>query len=290
MQVTAPFPVFDLSSDVAVVVMACAGRSHVGDFASHERPRPYFSAKQLAWASDPERVCPYCGSAEPLGGEEHVLSVTLGNWFWVIPPNVVCGRCNNGVLSMLDTKLQQHPFIQLLRTLNKIPGRSGQPPAMGASNLSMRRDEAGALHIETNHPRHVKQDAETVTSTAKWVNFGPPQRRLTARGLLKVGLGILWLARGPAETMRSHYDHVRDAIHETGFVPLRFGFDNSSLPSHALQIQAIRMEGQEGFRVNLDYSGTQLWAETAGYPDQASPEFLALEIDVEFAGLTVDNA
>ncbi len=100
-----------------------------------------FSAQHLTWAGIQD-ACLYCSEPEPKGGEEHVLSVALGNWFWVIPPGVVCGQCNNGMLSALDTRLQTHPLIALVRTLAGIGGRRGQPPAVGASNLQMKRDEA----------------------------------------------------------------------------------------------------------------------------------------------------
>jgi hypothetical protein len=282
MSVDRPFPVFDLSANSFVVCLAAAGRSHVGNYAPYERPRPTFSAEQSRWAARDDRVCLYCGDVEPTGGEEHVLSVALGNWFWVIPPSVVCGRCNSGVLSTLDRGLQVHPLIALVRTLAGITGRKGQPAEVGASNVRLRRDDDGALHLEADHARHIRRSGETVTMTPKWANFGPAQRRLTARALLKIGLGTIWLARGPDETVAARYDHVRGAVLGVSEVPLQYGFGNSQLPGHALQIMTVSHDSKPGLRVTLDYFGIQLWAETAGYRDEANPDFLSSEIDVEF--------
>ncbi len=185
---TPPFPVLNLSGGSFVVALAAAGRGHVGDYAPDERPRLPFSPEHLAWARIPGRVCPYCSQIDPVGGEEHVLSVALGNWFWVIRPNVVCARCNNEVLSGLDTKLQQHPFIALIRVLSGVAGREGQPPRVGATNMVLRRDHDGELHIETNHRRHVDESEESVSATVRWTNFDRPASKTRDRaGTLEGG-------------------------------------------------------------------------------------------------------
>ncbi len=123
-----------------------------------------------------------------------MLSVALGNWFWVIPPNVVCDRCNSTVLSDLDSRLQGHPLVAMIRTLAGITGRNGQPPVANASNMRLQRGAQSQLHIEVDHKRHVSRSEETTTVTPKWDNFGPRQRRVTARALLKLALGTTWLA------------------------------------------------------------------------------------------------
>jgi hypothetical protein len=50
---------------------------------------------------------------------------------------------------------------------------------------------------------------------------------------MKVGLGALWLARGPQETSSARYDHVRDAVLLRASVPLQHGFGDSKYPNHA---------------------------------------------------------
>jgi hypothetical protein len=216
----------------------------------------------------------YCRAAGPSGGEEHILSVALGNWFWTLPPNVACERCNNGVLSMLDTALQKHPLIASVWTLANVRGRSGQAPQVGASNMRLARDASGSLRVEADRARDVTQGADELILRPTWVNQGPRQKRDTARALLKSALGMVWLAKGPEESQRAKYDHVRHAIHGDKAVPVKYGFGNSSLPSHAIQILVISHEELRGLRVTLDYLGIQLWAETDGGPDEAALDFV----------------
>lgn len=273
-----PLPVVDVSSHGFIACLATAGRSHVGNYQPHERPRTRGDAQHRALAAEPGRRCLYCGARDPVGGEEHVLSVALGNWFWVLPPNVVCSRCNSGVLSTLDTALLRHPLIASVRALADIRGRAGQPATAAASNMRFARDRDGTLNVEVDHARYVVRDGDRVTLNAKWANHGPRQRRDTARALLKLGLGLLWLGRGPEETDQLRYDHVRRAIAGDKNVPLRHGFENSVLPSHALSAQAVSHEQARGLWVGLDYFGVHLWADTDGIRADVSPEFLAAAV------------
>jgi hypothetical protein len=185
----------------------------------------------------------------------------MGNWFWVLPRDVVCRRCNNEVLSRLDTALLQHPFISLMRVLVDVPGRMGQPPVANASNMRISRT-SGAIAVETNSTRHVSRDKGIVHLDASWVNQGPRHQRDTARALLKFGLGLLWLAHGPNETQLGKYDHVRAAIQGDKSVAIDQGFGNSELPAHALNGIAISRTDAPVLHVALDYFGVQLWART----------------------------
>jgi hypothetical protein len=199
----------------------------------------------------------------------------MGNWFWVLPPDVVCGGCNHGVLSRLDTALLSHPLIAAVRVMANVPGRSGQPPQFAASNLKARRDRQGALMVETNHERHAEKTAEELRLRPKWTGHGPRKRRQTARALLKFAMGLTWLSHGPDQTDLPKYDHVRRAVLGDSSVPLQHGFENTDLPSHAVQGMVVTHDDHPALRVTLDYLGVQLWAATEGSADQASQEFLA---------------
>jgi hypothetical protein len=111
MQNTAPFPAVDLSNHGFVVALAAAGRSHVVAAAASDRAwRPvHRRGSRGQVGGDP--YCLFCRAPEPVGSEEHILSVTLGNHFWVLAPNIVCGECNHGPLARLDYALQQHPKV-----------------------------------------------------------------------------------------------------------------------------------------------------------------------------------
>lgn len=276
-----PTPVLDLSGERFVVATGMADRQHVSPDVN-SRPRSIYGPEHRQWAALPERRCLYCGTLNPDGSEEHVLGVSLGNWWRVIPPDVVCHECNHGPLAELDERLGAHPFIALTRTLTNIPGRKGQPPAVKASNLKMHRTAKGDLRVETNHPRHAAVDEDQLTAQVKWANVGPSQRKVTARALMKVGLGLLWLAKGPDETSQPRYDHVRDAVLCRASVPLKHGFGNSKFPNHALVVQVISDRLQTGLLVSLHYFGIELSAQTLGYESEGSAEFIAEDVDHQY--------
>ena len=93
-------PVLDLTNDRFIVAAGFAARQHVSpDVMS--RPRSTFGPEHRRWAALAGRTCLYCGAPEPVGSEEHVLGAALGNWWWVIPPDVVCHSCNHGRLADL---------------------------------------------------------------------------------------------------------------------------------------------------------------------------------------------
>jgi hypothetical protein len=283
-------PVLDLSTERFVVASAMAARQRVSRPDVSSRPRSMHRPKYRQWAAMYERRCLYCGTLDPEGSEEHVLGVSLGNWWWVIRPDVVCHECNHGPLAKLDERLGAHPFIALTRTLTNIPGRKGQPPAVRASNLTMHRTADGDLRVETNHSRHAAIDDDLLTAHVTWTNIGPAQRKVTARALMKVGLGVLWLAKGPDETSLPRYDHVRDAVLSRAAVPLKHGFGNSTFPNHALVVQVISDRFQTGLLVSLHYFGTELWAQSLGYESEASAEFIAEDVDHQYVGSGDDEA
>jgi hypothetical protein len=84
-----PMPVLDLSNERFLVATATAARQHVSPEV-RSRPRSIYGPEHRQWAALPERRCLYCGRPNPEGSEEHVLGVSLGNWWWVIPPDVLC--------------------------------------------------------------------------------------------------------------------------------------------------------------------------------------------------------
>lgn len=285
MDVTDPLPVFDASHHGMIVAIAAATRAHVGHYTSETRPRLRFTDEHFAWAAAQQR-CLYCGESGPKGPEEHILSVGLGNCFWGLPPDVVCSGCNHGVAARLDQKLQDHPFVALVRTMTNVVGRRGQLASVGASNLKIERESATSLRVTTNHERHASKTKESFDAILNWQNHGPRQRRVTARALLKIGLGALWLARGPREANLACYDHLREAIQDRGDVPLRGGFGNSPFPSSVLQITALSGGAIPGICVALDYFGTRLFALTSGFRGECSEWFLSGEIRQELDLLT----
>ena len=146
----------------------------------------------------------------------------------------------------------------------------------------MNRTDDGDLRVETNHPRHAAIDDDLLTARVKWANIGPSQRKVTARALMKVGLGVLCLGKGPDETSQPRYDHGRDAVLRRAPVPLKRGFGNSTFPNHALVVQVISDRLQAGLLDSLHYFGIELSAQSLGYESEASAEFIADDVDHQY--------
>jgi len=87
------------------------------------------AALSLGEALNPEG-CLFCRRHD--GGfrsEEHIFSQGLGNTTYVLPPGIVCDRCNNGPLSVADHALTDFSPIVLLRAERGLPTKAGKPVA-----------------------------------------------------------------------------------------------------------------------------------------------------------------
>jgi hypothetical protein len=70
---------------------------------------------------------------------EHIFSEAFGNIEEkVLPPGVVCDRCNNGPLALADEELINFPPISLLRAERGIPTKAGNPVESKWSNAKIR--------------------------------------------------------------------------------------------------------------------------------------------------------
>jgi len=80
-------------------------------------------------AAAERRGCLFCKRKD--GGfttQEHIFPESLGNTELVLPPGVVCDRCNNEKLSTLDQTICDFMPISLRRTMLGIPSKAGKIP------------------------------------------------------------------------------------------------------------------------------------------------------------------
>src|SRR5580704_10566091 len=78
-----------------------------------------------------QRGCLFCRRSD--GGftsTEHAFPESLGNSELVLPPGVVCDRCNNGILSQLDQEICNFAPIAMRRTVLGIESKSGKLPLL----------------------------------------------------------------------------------------------------------------------------------------------------------------
>jgi hypothetical protein len=155
---------------------------------------------------------------------EHVFPESVGNEDLVLPPGVVCDRCNNGSLSVLDKAFcDLHP-INLRRTLLGIPNRNGTIPTVRYSGGTLKFISGGdggdpILEIRsTTSPRLVSAPTQLEDGRVEVTLKGSGGRRMTekyaaqlSRSLLKIALESGWIDHGQ-QMYEPRFDYLRSVI------------------------------------------------------------------------------
>lgn len=171
------------------------------------------------------RGCLFCRELD--GGftsQEHILPEAMGNRDKVLPPGVVCDRCNHGRLSVIDEALSEFHPVKLWRTLHGVRTKSGSFPTVVLANGSITylpSPSPGAepiLSVKSNSPRRpvfARSELEDGRVSVEGVLRGG--RPLTSRhaselsrALFKIGLELLWLDN-PTVAFSPDLDHIRAA-------------------------------------------------------------------------------
>ena len=165
--------------------------------------------------------CLYCLKSD--GGftsEEHPIPESLGNSTLVLPPGIVCDRCNRGKLSELDRTLVECLPVKIRRTTLGIVSKAGKVPVTAFQDGQLRHDgRFAALHGDlaarswTEEYRSEKDPRYTIGMAT--LTGGRPIRGRHAeelsRSLLKVGLACAWPEQGD-KLLGAEFNGVRDVI------------------------------------------------------------------------------
>ena len=176
-------------------------------------------------ASGAELGCLFCRRRDVLfTSSEHIVPQSLGNTELVLPPGIVCDRCNNGVCSRLDAALLAVPPLATLRTALGVPNKRGAVPEYRFHNGTIGFDtKAGSYTAEMSHPRWrrppanpLHDDADTDWLHVKTTWSHETNLRLCHRALVKIGLEWVALTHGPAAALDRSLDHERDLVAKGG--------------------------------------------------------------------------
>lgn len=172
-----------------------------------------------------DRGCLFCRRGD--GGfesAEHPVPESLGNSEIVLPRGVVCDRCNNGTLSVLDQVLCDFGPISMQRTFLGITSKSGKIPILRYSEGTVQhvpgaKGEDPLLIFKSNKKGGALRETARLTDGRvefKWEGSGG--RRMTprygsevSRALLKSGFECSWFQHG-LDLFGPHYDHIRAAV------------------------------------------------------------------------------
>jgi hypothetical protein len=153
---------------------------------------------------------------------EHVLSEALGNDKYILPPGVVCDRCNNRHLSLADEALLNFPPITLLRGERGIPTKAGKAVASKWGNATIFwGPERGMLNVVGGRKavRDMQTDGKTSSGKLTLTTGGPiTAKRIgrMVRSVWKSALEFVYLDHGPDVAFAQGFDTARQAIIEDG--------------------------------------------------------------------------
>lgn len=68
----------------------------------------------------------------------------------MLPPGVVCDRCNSGRLSDIDNAFLNFPPVSFMRTINGIATKAGKRPSSKWGNARITSPSDANIYIETN--------------------------------------------------------------------------------------------------------------------------------------------
>ena len=155
---------------------------------------------------------------------EHTFPESLGNTELVLPPGVVCDRCNNGQLSVLDQTICDFLPVKLRRTTLGIASKAGKIPVFTSANATAEHipgvDGADpTLVLTAKNPRGALREVDRYPDGRVRMNWsGSGGRRMTpryaselSRALLKIALECAWIDHGEI-MLESRFDHIREGV------------------------------------------------------------------------------
>lgn len=128
---------------------------------------------------------------------EHIIPESLWNTKQILPPGVVCDKCNNYFSRKVEKQFLGSPEIERLRFHQAIPSKKGRiPPIQGVISGSMlpvkicRTMQEGdmVMSVETDHDQFELVNSGESSTIYIPVGTGIPVADITSRFLAKVAL------------------------------------------------------------------------------------------------------
>jgi len=192
--------------------------------------------------------------------EEHIFPESLGNDELVLPKGYVCDKCNNGVLSQLDTALIKFEPVAFLQVHLVPHTKNGSLPKANFQNMTMERTSHNHIKIV------LKDESGGIQNKAPlgddWYSFSMNIRgksvtqkfiKMLGRALFKIALGIVALSQGREQACSARYDSARKFILGEGDFNNNFFIQNNGKPHAGGRISYKDFE--EGTMVAIDIMG-----------------------------------
>ena len=162
-----------------------------------------------------EEGCLFCRRHDGgFASEEHIVSRALGHIDrYVLPPGVVCDRCNRGPLANADLALISFGPIEMLRAERGLPTRTNKPVQVNIGGTRMRWTGSGNLTIVGAGNKVV----EGLGPDGGKINLSTGRRvderfmRSMTHAVWKMALEFLYIDPGPETAFDPKFDPVREA-------------------------------------------------------------------------------
>lgn len=155
---------------------------------------------------------------------EHVMPESIGNKRRILPPGVVCDKCNNYFARKVEEPILAHPSMRNLRAWYRVPNKRGKPPSLlgyiaGTDvAVNLRVDDNGIqMKTEKAHDSgRLRTALEGGLSSPLLFNMemDPPKREMS-RFLCKIALEVIaeFFSSEPSDTEHmvdeKFYDNIR---------------------------------------------------------------------------------
>lgn len=201
--------------------------------------------------------CIFCKQAsDNSGSREHIIPESLGNSTLILPPGIVCDRCNNYFARKVEAPFLAHPTVKALRFFQSVPNKRGKlPPIWGLAlpdiPVEVMRDVrsgAMALNVQANDlPRFFSRP---ISKLVVPLSHGPPPSLVVSRFMAKVALEMM------ASRLAEYSEGLAYLVDEHQLDPLRDHARRSKVegwPVHTRQIYHpdSYLEEADGRRVQL---------------------------------------
>ncbi|MBJ7329429.1 MAG: hypothetical protein JHC95_06000 [Solirubrobacteraceae bacterium] len=212
--------------------------------------------------------CLFCRRVD--GGfrsREHIFSEALGNHEYVLPPGVVCDRCNNGPLSRADAALINFPPITLLRAERGLPTKSGQPIVSKWGNAHIMYSAPGELNVLNTGKRALRGmptgGGPVPPDGAKMeLNTGGPvttaRVRKVVQSIWKSALEFVYWDHGAEVAFNEALDPARTAVLDAA-PPGWATLTKTTTPHQNVQLQYVPtiVDGEQALPIRMDVFGVE---------------------------------
>jgi len=141
----------------------------------------------------------------------------IGNTLFVLPRGVVCDRCNNGPLSVVDQTFLNFAPVALMRVTQGVLTKSGVFPHMRFANASVERVDANNVHVHVGGRKNVKPIPGGFNASFEGRRMTPKYTAQVTRFLFKAALEFTYVDQGrevavPPEVRRGPGDRAGAAV------------------------------------------------------------------------------